>query len=141
MNGLNVEMWTILLNSAVSHLKTLTRNVNSTFSFTSPKLGQRTHGMTRKHDYICLLQLGVSDHNGVNMLLVLTNVRKEILFFSFLINILVTKYQLRRSLSSFQRCAWPRGKMLGGTGQINAMWYVRGSRHDYDRYLIPYDIE
>ncbi|KAL4219847.1 hypothetical protein ACF0H5_020258 [Mactra antiquata] len=29
---------------------------------------------------------------------------------------------------------WPRGKLLGGTGMLNSLQYVRGSRHDYDEW-------
>ncbi len=35
----------------------------------------------------------------------------------------------------------PRGKMLGGTGSLNTMMYVRGSRHDYDRWANVYGAE
>ena len=30
--------------------------------------------------------------------------------------------------------AWPRGRVLGGSGSVNGMGYLRGSPHDYDRW-------
>ncbi|XP_076442799.1 uncharacterized protein LOC143281473 [Babylonia areolata] len=33
-----------------------------------------------------------------------------------------------------RRIYWPRGRMLGGTSNLNFMMYVRGSRHDYDTW-------
>ncbi|XP_073831462.1 glucose dehydrogenase [FAD, quinone]-like [Musca autumnalis] len=30
------------------------------------------------------------------------------------------------------RCHWPRGKTIGGTGAMNGMLFVRGTRQDYD---------
>ncbi len=33
-----------------------------------------------------------------------------------------------------RRLYWPRGKVVGGSTSINAMVYVRGSRHDFDTW-------
>ncbi|XP_063698044.1 4-pyridoxate dehydrogenase-like [Culicoides brevitarsis] len=34
-----------------------------------------------------------------------------------------------------QKCAYPRGKGLGGSTQINAMMHVRGLKADFDKYV------
>ncbi|XP_063698073.1 glucose dehydrogenase [FAD, quinone]-like [Culicoides brevitarsis] len=34
-----------------------------------------------------------------------------------------------------QKCAYPRGKGLGGSSQINAMMYARGIKADFDKYV------
>jgi choline dehydrogenase-like flavoprotein len=33
-----------------------------------------------------------------------------------------------------RRCNWPRGKVLGGTGSINGMVYIRGFKRDFDEW-------
>ena len=30
--------------------------------------------------------------------------------------------------------AWPRGRVLGGSGSVNGLVFLRGSPHDYDRW-------
>ena len=33
-----------------------------------------------------------------------------------------------------RRIHWPRGKVLGGSGSVNGLVYLRGSPRDYDRW-------
>ena len=33
-----------------------------------------------------------------------------------------------------RKVAWPRGRVLGGSGSINGLVFLRGSPHDYDRW-------
>lgn len=40
-----------------------------------------------------------------------------------------------------RRLFWPRGKVVGGSGSLNAQLYVRGHRLDYDRWRDDYGCE
>uniref|UniRef100_A0A1I8M1U8 Glucose-methanol-choline oxidoreductase N-terminal domain-containing protein n=1 Tax=Musca domestica TaxID=7370 RepID=A0A1I8M1U8_MUSDO len=42
-----------------------------------------------------------------------------------------------RSCRAFKnaQCYWPRAKMMGGSGAVNALMYLRGNRRDYDVWL------
>ena len=33
-----------------------------------------------------------------------------------------------------RRIHWPRGRVLGGSGSVNGLVFLRGSPHDYDRW-------
>lgn len=35
-----------------------------------------------------------------------------------------------------QQSFWPRGRVLGGTSNLNYMAYVRGSRNDYNQWAM-----
>ncbi|TMW49151.1 hypothetical protein DOY81_005741 [Sarcophaga bullata] len=61
------------------------------------------------------------------------------LFFSlvntrFTYNYAIEKSNLTCQALKGKQCYCPRGKVLGGTGSINGMLYVRGNRFDYDRW-------
>uniref|UniRef100_A0A1Y1L2I8 Glucose-methanol-choline oxidoreductase N-terminal domain-containing protein n=1 Tax=Photinus pyralis TaxID=7054 RepID=A0A1Y1L2I8_PHOPY len=48
-------------------------------------------------------------------------------------------YEVERSSTACaglheQKCTWPRGKGLGGSGILNAMLYLRGHRRDFDSW-------
>ncbi|XP_034490247.1 glucose dehydrogenase [FAD, quinone] [Drosophila innubila] len=61
------------------------------------------------------------------------------LFFGLQHSEFIWNYFTEPSKSSCQamkngRCYWPRGKMIGGTGGVNAMLYIRGNRQDFDTW-------
>ena len=52
----------------------------------------------------------------------------------------VPQKQACQAMYSHQ-CAWPRGKVLGGTSGINAMVYTRGNKADYEHWEKMYGAE
>lgn len=45
-----------------------------------------------------------------------------------------------QSDAAFRRVTWPRGRVLGGSSALNAMVFMRGSRHDYDSWSLQGNI-
>lgn len=38
------------------------------------------------------------------------------------------------AINKDRKCISPRGKVMGGSSTLNAMWYARGTKHDYDNW-------
>ncbi|CAG5127512.1 unnamed protein product, partial [Candidula unifasciata] len=82
---------------------------------------------------VLLLEAGPSDWENANIYtpgLAAANLRSDIDWEYY------TEPQENGVMSGLkdERSYWPRGKVLGGSSSINGMNYVRGSRHDYDRW-------
>src|SRR5699024_7505023 len=79
---------------------------------------------------ICLIEAGPSDQvywvrdtNPFNMLYLMNSPKYNWRYWT-------EKNDTTAGRSFF----WPRGKVLGGSGSINAMIYTRGHREDYDQW-------
>lgn len=98
----------------------------------------------------CVLASRLSENKNVTVLLLEAGMHQDSTCFPQLdIPMLFTKLQLDPAFDwmykttqqnnsckalKWQQSAWPRGKLIGGTGAINTMVYTRGNRNDYNEW-------
>jgi choline dehydrogenase len=84
---------------------------------------------------VVVLEAGVSDRTtlcrkpGMMSLIHMVPQLKEKLDWGY--------YTKEREWTLDRKIPYPRGKVLGGSGAINGLVYVRGDRHNYDQWDIP----
>jgi choline dehydrogenase len=88
----------------------------------------------------CVLAARLSEDPGTRVLLIEAGpeaTADEIAIPAAMSRLFQTKYDWNYTTVPQERADdrpiyWPRGRVLGGSSAINAMIYIRGSRHDYD---------
>jgi choline dehydrogenase-like flavoprotein len=77
---------------------------------------------------VCLLEAGGRDNSPfISMPLgIVMALRSKKLNWHFFTN--------AQSECANRKIYWPRGRVLGGSSSINAMCYIRGNSHDYDKW-------